>query len=126
MAEKSGITDNLRRRKYTFCRDFFASLVWLSILASVNQTAADPVLSILPYILPVVFMGWRWGAGWGFLLAAIASLAAVPGSYTADHDLNDLYWAGFTTYLKLSCITAGLTFGKRLYESRTESASSDR
>lgn len=88
--------------------------VWLLFLAIVNQKSRFPIISIFPYLFPVVFITWRHGLAWGFLFSAIASVAAMPGSYMDSHEMNDLYWASFTTYLKLSGAAAGIAFGKRI------------
>ncbi|MGE0621667.1 MAG: hypothetical protein AB7I04_01635 [Pseudomonadales bacterium] len=100
----------------TFVRDATLTLLWLLVLALVNQATTTTVYSIFPYLLPVVFLGWRHGAGWGFGAAALATLAAVPAGYPAQH-ADVLIWAAGSTYLKLSCAVAGACLGRSVARS---------
>lgn len=88
--------------------------ICLLFLAATNRYSEIPIMSIFPFMLPVVLMAWRYGMGWGFVFAALATLAAMPGDYMQHHDKHDLYWAAFTTYLKLTAAAAGIIIGKNI------------
>lgn len=88
------------------------SVAWLALLAAVNHSAYRPVTFILPYLLPIIVMTWRYGMAWGFLIAGLASLAAIPGEYLANHSIDQLSRAGISTYLKFSAIAAGLALAR--------------
>lgn len=103
-----------------FVRDLLLVSIWLLLLALVNQKSNFPIYSIFPYLFPVVLLTWRYGMVWGFVFSALAALAAVPGDYMTEHPKHDLYWAGFTTYLKLTCAAAGILIGKRITEKRSK------
>lgn len=93
--------------------DLLVALAWYGMLAMVNQTTTHPVISIFPYLIPIACLSWRYGLFWAFSFSAIATLAAVPAGYALKHP-GHLYWAGFTTYLKLSCAAVGVQFVKTM------------
>lgn len=86
-----------------FIKDFGGCALFLGFLSLVNHQSGTPVTIIFPYIFPVAFLTWRYNLPIGFLAAA---LAALPGGYLQNHSLQDLYWAGLSTYLKLSTAVA--------------------
>jgi len=92
------------------------ALAWLGFLVIANRQAAQPVLSIFPYMVPVVFFAWVHNAKWGFLLAGLATLAALPGDYMATHSTSDLLYAGFSTYVQLSGVVIGCAVAKMIRE----------
>ncbi len=69
-------------------------------------------------MFPVLLIAWTYGMGWGFVFAALATLAAMPEDYMQSHDMHDLYWAAFTTYLKLTVAATGIVLGKGIVERR--------
>lgn len=91
--------------------DLTISLSWYGLLALVNQTTSQPVISILPYIIPVAYLGWKYNLFWAFTFAAVAAVSAVPAGFGAKHP-GAIYWAGLTTYAKLSCTAAVLRIVK--------------
>ncbi|WP_461482029.1 hypothetical protein [Porticoccus sp.] len=97
-----------------FIRDLVLSSLWLLFLAVLNRKSSVPIVSILPYLFPVVVVSWRYGLGWGFLFAALGTLAAMPGDYLKEHQMKDLYWAAFTTYLKLTTVAVGIIWGRKI------------
>lgn len=101
-----------------FIRDLVLSSLWLLLLAMFNQKSSVPIASILPYLLPVAIVSWRYGLGWGFLFAALGTLAAMPGDYLKEHEMNDLYWAALTTYLKLTTAAVGIILGRKIAQRR--------
>jgi len=92
------------------------ALAWLGFLAVANRQAPQPVLSIFPYMVPVVFFAWVHSAKWGFLLAGLASLAALPGDYIDTHSTPELLYAGFSTYVQLSGVVIGCAVAKMIRE----------
>lgn len=92
------------------------ALGWLGFLAVANRQAAQPVTSIFPYLAPVVFFAWVHGATWGFLFAGLATLAAIPGDYFDTHTKIDLFYAGFSTYAKLTGAAIGVALAKIIRE----------
>jgi hypothetical protein len=89
---------------------------WLGFLAIANRQASQPVVSIFPYLAPVVFFAWVNGAKWGFLFAGLATLAAIPGDYFDTHTKADLFFAGFSTYAQLTGAAIGVAFAKMIRE----------
>jgi len=89
---------------------------WLGFLAIANRQASQPVVSIFPYLAPVVFFAWVHGAIWGFLFAGLATLAAIPGDYFDTHTKADLFFAGFSTYAQLTGAAIGVAFAKMIRE----------
>lgn len=92
--------------------------IWLLFLATTNRYSEVPIMSIFPFMLPVVLIAWTYGTGWGFVFAALATLAAMPGDYMQSHNMHDLYWAAFTTYLKLTAAAAGIIIGRNIVNRR--------
>ncbi len=101
-----------------FIRHIAFASAGLLVLAIVNHFSSIPIISIFPFLIPVVFIAWQYGLGWGFVIAALATLAAMPGNYAQGHDMHDLYWAAFSTYLKLTAAATGLVFGKNVVARR--------
>lgn len=93
-------------------RDFILASLWLLVITLINQKTSMQLKSIVPYMIPVVVIAWRYGMGWGFAFAALATLAAVPKNYISNHDINDIYWAAFTNYLKLTAAATGIVLGR--------------
>jgi len=85
-------------------------------LAIANTQAAQPVSSIFPYLAPVVFFAWVYNAKWGFFLAGIAALAALPGDYMETHTREELIYAGFATYAQLTAAVIGSVLAKMVSE----------
>lgn len=92
------------------------ALAWLGFLAVANRQASQPVVSIFPYLAPVVFFAWVHGATWGFLFAGLATLAAIPGDYFDTHTKIDLFYAGFSTYAQLTGAAIGVALAKMIRE----------
>lgn len=92
------------------------ALAWLAFLAIANHQAARPVLSIFPYMVPVVFFAWVHGAKWGFFFAGLSALAALPADYIATHSKEDLLYAGFATYIQLSGAVIGCAAARMIRE----------
>lgn len=101
-----------------FLRRAELAAIWLLLLAAIQRYSEIPILSIFPFMVPVVLMAWMYGLGWGFVFAALATLAAMPGNYMQHHDMHDLYWAAFTTYLKLTVAATGLLLGRNIQNRR--------
>ena len=95
-----------------FLRHVTLASIWLLFLATTDHYSEGPIMSIFPFMLPVLLIAWIYGTGWGFVFAALATLAAMPGDYMQHHDMHDLYWAAVTTYLKLTAAAAGIIIGK--------------
>jgi len=92
------------------------ALAWLVFLAIANRQASQPVASIFPYLAPVVFFAWAYNARWGFLLAGIATLAALPVDYVETHTRTELLYAGFSTYAQLTGAVIGCMLAKIIRE----------
>lgn len=90
------------------------SLTWLGGLAIYNLHAQDPVLSIVPYLVPVVLLAWFHSAAWGFLFAALATLSAIPAEYVDTHTQAELIYAGISTYAQLTGAAIGLSLARRI------------
>lgn len=103
-----------------FIRDMLFSLLWFLFLAAVNHNTRTPVLSIFPYMIPVVVFAWRYGMAWGFVLAALGTVAAMPAGYMNDHNMDELYKAAFITYLKLTAVVTGIILGKDMRNHRKD------
>lgn len=86
--------------------------IWFLVIAWINQSQEHFVDSIFPYAIPVAVMVWRHGVALGFLLAALATLAAAPAHYIAAHTPSETLWAAFVTYFKLSCVVLGTEWCK--------------
>lgn len=89
-------------------------LTWLLGLAIYNLHAKDPVLFILPYLVPVVFFSWFYSAAWGFLFAALATLSSIPAEYIETHPQAEFIYAGFITYAQLTGAAIGTSLARRL------------
>lgn len=107
-------------RNHRFLYHAGLASTWLLFLAVTNRYSDIHMISIFPFMFPVLLMAWSYGLGWGFVFAAASTLAAMPGGYMQHHDLHDLYWAALITYLKLTLVTAGVIFGKQLVERRRQ------
>lgn len=92
------------------------ALAWLGFLAVANRQASQPVVSIFPYLAPVVFFAWVYDTKWGFFFAGVATLAALPGDYVDNHTRNELLYAGFSTYAKLTGAVIGCMLTKMIRE----------
>lgn len=92
------------------------ALAWLGFLAIANRQAPQPVVSIFPYLAPVIFFAWVYSARWGFLFAGIAALAALPGGYVDTHTRVELFYAGFSTYAQLTGAAIGCVLAKMIRE----------
>lgn len=101
-------------------RDLAIAVFWLFFLAFVNRESQFPIYSIVPYLLPVSILVWRYGLLWGFVFSALAALAAIPGDYMIDHTANNLCWGGLTTYFKLTGFAIGINFSKRLMNDKSK------
>lgn len=95
-------------------------LVWFLFLAAVNHYSEIPIRTIFPFLLPVALIAWSYGLGWGFVFAALGTLAAMPGDYMQHHAMDDLYWAAFITYLKLTVAATGIVIGKHIVDRRND------
>lgn len=89
---------------------------WLGFLALANRQASQPVVSIFPYLAPVVFFSWVHGAMWGLLFSGLATLVAIPGDYIDTHTKADLIYAGFSTYVQLTGAALGVALAKMIRE----------
>ncbi len=78
------------------------AFAWLGFLAIANRQASQPVVSIFPYLTPVVFFAWVYGARWGLLISGFATLAAIPDEFLSFHSKADFLYAGLTTYVQLT------------------------
>lgn len=76
-----------------FFRHVALASIWLLFLAAINHYSQIPIVSIFPFMFPVILIAWTYGMGWGFIFAALATLAAMPGDYMQYHDMHDLYLA---------------------------------
>lgn len=104
------------RLKPGFLGHAVIALAWLGFLAVANRQASQPVASIFPYLAPVVFFAWVYNARWGFFLAGIATLAALPGDYVETHTRAELLYAGFSTYAQLTGAVIGCVLAKIIRE----------
>ena len=80
------------------------------------STATDsPVRSIFPYALSVGLVAWKHGMTAGFMVAGVATLAALfSGAFPSNAALSGQeVGEGLYTYLKLSIVSAGSVLGKR-------------
>lgn len=91
-------------------------LTWLGGLAIYNFHAQDPVLSIFPYLVPVVFFAWFRSAAWGFLFAAFATLSAIPAEYVDTHTQSELIYAGIFTYAQLTGAAIGISLARKIVD----------
>lgn len=96
--------------------DVMISLAWLGFLAVANRQASQPVVTIFPYLAPVVFFAWVYNARWGFFFAGIATLAALPGGYVDTHTKGELLYAAFSTYAQLTGAVIGCLLAKAIRE----------
>lgn len=92
------------------------ALAWLGFLAVANRQASQPVVSIFPYLAPVVFFAWVHDAKWGFFFAGIATLAALPGNDVDTHTRTELLYRGFSTYAQLTGAVIGCVLAKMIRE----------
>lgn len=92
------------------------ALAWLGFLAMANRQASQPVVSIFPYLAPVVFFAWVHDARWGYFFAGIATIAALPGDYVGAHTKTELLYAGFSTYAQLTGAVIGCVLAKMIRE----------
>ena len=81
----------------------------------VSTVTDSPVRSIFPYALSVGLVAWKHGMTAGFLLAGVATLAALfAGAFPSNAALSGQeVGEGLYTYLKLSVVSAGVVLGKR-------------
>ncbi len=96
-------------------------LAWLGGLAIFNHQSPEPVISIFPYLVPVVFFAWLHGAAWGFLFAALATLSAIPAEYVGTHTQAELIYAGISTYAQLTGAAIGTSLAKKIFTNGSRS-----
>lgn len=106
----------LLRWESSFVARVLFFLTWLGGLAIYNLHAQDPVLSILPYLVPVVFLAWFHGAAWGFLFAALATFSAIPAEYIDTHTQAELIYAGISTYAQLTGAAIGISLARKIVD----------
>lgn len=93
-------------------------VVAISVLLGVvlvSTVTDSPVRSIFPYALSVGLVAWKHGMTAGFLVAGVATLAALfSGAFPSNAALSGQeVGEGLYTYLKLSAVSAGVVLGKR-------------
>lgn len=98
-------------------RDCLAALLWLLCIVALNQQNFQ-ITSVIPYLVPVVFITIRYGTSWGFVISALATISTVSGNDLSSLDRGVLFWGMSTTYLKLSCATAGIGLGRAIVTKR--------
>ncbi|WP_168012808.1 hypothetical protein [Halomonas salinarum] len=108
----------LRCLESSFVTHILFFLAWLVGLAIYNFHAENPLLFVLPYMVPVVFFAWFHSAAWGFLFAAIATLSAIPAEYISTHTHSELIYAGITTYAQLTGAAIGMSLARRVVKNR--------
>lgn len=106
----------LLRPNPSFIFHAIASLTWLGGLAIFNHQSPEPVMSLFPYLVPVIFFAWSQGAIWGFVFAALATLSALPAGYVESHTQAELIYAGIATYAKLTGVAIGISLARRIYK----------
>lgn len=87
--------------------------LWFLVLGWINQTQEYFVQSIFPYAIPVAVIAYRHRLSPGFLSAAFATFAAAPSEYLETHTAQEVMWAAFETYFKLTCIVLGADWMRR-------------
>ncbi|OQK16572.1 hypothetical protein AU255_01310 [Methyloprofundus sedimenti] len=98
--------------KQEFLRDLIIMVAWLFFLALVNRYSQFPIYSIFPYLIPACLLTWKYGLSWGFIFSGLASLAAIPYNDLWKYDENSFFWAGLTTYFKLTGFAIGITYSR--------------
>lgn len=98
--------------------DLLIATAWLAVLAAINQWTSYVIYSIIPYLFPAIYLGWRHNMAWGFVGAAMATLAAMPAGYPVQNP-DEVLWAAGTTYLKLSCAVVGIRWGRSFGRARS-------
>ncbi|SES26132.1 hypothetical protein SAMN04487958_11146 [Vreelandella subterranea] len=91
-------------------------LTWLCGLWIYNYQSEEPVISIFPYLIPVALIAWVYGVGWGFLVAALATLSAMSASYATIYTQTELIYFGFVTYAKLTGAAIGFSLAKIIHK----------
>tara|TARA_R110001599_G_scaffold190214_1_gene385068 strand:+ start:256 stop:597 length:342 start_codon:yes stop_codon:yes gene_type:complete len=94
----------------------FISITWLWGLALFNHQSRDPIMFIFPYLIPVMLIAWGHGSKWGFVLAALATLSAMPDAYVDSHTQTELVYAGIATYAKLTGAAIGISVAKKIHK----------
>lgn len=65
--------------------------------------------------MPVIFISWYHDAKWGIVVAAFATLSAMPANYVGDYTQTELTYAGILTYAKLTGAAIGFALAKRIH-----------
>ncbi|MFC4259731.1 hypothetical protein ACFOZ5_11895 [Marinobacter lacisalsi] len=98
--------------------DFGAVSVWLLLLMATNLYNTQPVTVLIPYLAPVIYISWRYGALLGIAVATFATFAAAPGGYVASHDAGQVFWAVFYTYSQITSGVVGTAFARWLHRQK--------
>lgn len=109
-----GLTDI----KPEFVRDLIIMALWLSLLAFINRNSQFRIYSIFPYFIPVYLSTWKYGLSWGFIFSGLASWAAIPFNDLWEYGEHNFFWAGMTTYFKLTGLAVGTDYRRRLVNVR--------
>jgi hypothetical protein len=94
------------------------AIAWLCGLAIVNYHGKDPIDSILPYLFPVMLIAWCHGVTWGFLFAALATLAAIPVDHMAMMIRSELNYGVLVNYAKLTGAAVGAHIAHLVFKSQ--------
>ncbi|MGP9767801.1 hypothetical protein ACT3UM_18970 [Halomonas sp. AOP13-D3-9] len=94
----------------------FVLLTWLWGLAVYNYQAENPVISIFPYLIPVILIAWGHGVKWGFVVAALATLSAMCADYAEIYTQTELIYSGIATYAKLTGAAIGFSLAKIIHK----------
>ena len=88
---------------------------WLCGLAIINQQSYGPIVIIFPYLIPVALVTWGYGVRWGFISAALATLASMPFTPVGGYSDIDVIYASVSTYAKLTGAAIGISFSRKIY-----------
>lgn len=101
----------------------FSALAWLAGLAAINVFVLDdPVRSILPYGLPVVWAACQRLVS-GFVVAGMAALSALAGGAIPSPAADSVAMEGLFAYLKLSLVAiVAWAISRMMRSSRSSSA----
>lgn len=94
--------------------DITPVLIWFMVIAAANALDDQPVRSIFPYLVPVLFVAWRHGIAWGFGFASVAAVTSAIGSTGPGVQIMGYLWPLITTYMKMSGAVIGICIGKYL------------
>ena len=104
----------------TLTRDCLLGSSWFMVILVINRETSLHVMSILPYLAPVILITVRYGMVAGFLFSALGTAVSVPPGFLNDHTVREFNWGLFTTFLKLSCASAGVEIGQRIVAHRND------